>query len=68
MDAPADAPQLYRLPQVLGILQISKTSWWKGVRDGLYPQPVKLGPRTTAWRARDIHALAEHGVQQGARP
>jgi predicted DNA-binding transcriptional regulator AlpA len=29
------------------------------VRDGKYPQPVKLGPRTTAWRVDDIRALIE---------
>lgn len=61
MDAPA---QLYRLPQVLAILQISKSLWWKGVKEGFYPQPVKIGPRTTAWRVREIHELAENGVQK----
>jgi len=26
---------------------------------GRYPKPVKLGPRTTAWRVSDIRALIE---------
>lgn len=46
-----------RLPQVLAIVPISKSAWWKGCRSGRYPKPVKLGPRTTAWRAEDIAAL-----------
>ena len=48
-----------RLPQVLAIFPISKSSWWEGCRTGRYPKPVKLGPRTTVWRAEDIAALVE---------
>lgn len=48
-----------RLPKVLAIFPVSKSSWWEGCRTGRYPKPVKLGPRTTAWRAEDIAALVE---------
>ena len=48
-----------RLPQVLAIFPISKSSWWEGCRTGRYPKPVKLGPRTTVWRAEDITALVK---------
>jgi len=41
------------------IIPISKSHWWAGVKDGKFPQPVKLGPRTTAWRASDIKAVVE---------
>jgi predicted DNA-binding transcriptional regulator AlpA len=40
-----------------GPIPVSRSSWWDGVRNGRYPQPVKLGPRTTAWRVEDIRAL-----------
>lgn len=57
-----------RLPQVLAIVPVSKSSWWKGCRSGRYPKPVKLGPRTTAWRVEDIAALiANLGNQQSAK-
>lgn len=46
-----------RLKQILMFLPIGKSTWWDGVRTGRFPQPVKLGPRTTAWRAEDIYAL-----------
>lgn len=46
-----------RLPQILGTVPVSRSSWWAGVRSGRFPKAVKLGPRTTAWRAEDIHAL-----------
>lgn len=55
-----------RLSQIIhprGPLPISKSSWWEGVRARRYPQPIKLGKRITAWRASDIYALIERGVQ-----
>ncbi|WP_077071201.1 helix-turn-helix transcriptional regulator [Mailhella massiliensis] len=48
---------LLRLPQVLKIIPISKSAWWQGCKDGRYPQPIKLGPRTTVWKASDISAF-----------
>ena len=48
-----------RLPEVLKLYPVSKSTWWAGVRSGRYPQPVKLGTRATAWRAEDIRALIE---------
>ena len=48
-----------RLPQILEIFPISKSAWWEGCRGGIFPKPVKLGPRTSAWRVEDIRALME---------
>ena len=48
-----------RLPQVLRIYPVSRSSWWQGIKVGRYPAPIKLGPRTTAWRVEDIRALIE---------
>lgn len=46
-----------RLPTILAVFPVSKSGWWKGVQTNLYPQPVKLGPRLTAWRVEDIRQL-----------
>jgi predicted DNA-binding transcriptional regulator AlpA len=54
-----------RLRQILGPtgpIPISASSWWAGVKKGIYPQPIKLGPRMTAWRASDIEALVQRGI------
>lgn len=40
-----------------GPIPVSRSTWWQGVKDGRFPQPVRLGPRVTAWRAADIDAL-----------
>lgn len=42
----------------MGILPIAPSTWWAGVAAGRYPQPVKLGPRITAWRLADVLAVA----------
>ena len=58
-----------RLPQIIGstkalppipaLIPVSRSTWWAGVKSGRYPQPVKLGPRITAWRVEDIRRLIE---------
>lgn len=49
-----------RLPTVLRVIPVSKSTWWDGVRSGKYPQPVKsLGKRITAWRVEDIRKIIE---------
>jgi prophage regulatory protein len=56
---------LLRLSSILaphGPIPVSKSSWWLGVKQGRFPRPVKLGRRTTAWRAEDIAALVERGA------
>lgn len=46
-------------PPIPPIIPVSASSWWAGVRTGRYPKPIKLGPRTTAWRVSDIRALID---------
>jgi len=56
-----------RLPQIIGsrrttpptqgVLPISRSKWYDGIKRGIYPAPVKLGPRVSAWRVEDIRQL-----------
>lgn len=53
-------PAFLRLPQVLAIIPVGKSTWWAGVRSGRYPAPSRaLGARITAWRIEDIRTLIE---------
>ena len=59
---------LMRLPQIIGdpkakppipaIIPVSKSKWWQGVKDGIFPQQIKLGARTSCWRREEINSLA----------
>lgn len=60
---PLEAGGLLRLPQLLPLVGVSKSTWWKLVREGRAPQAVKLGDRCTAWRASDVAAWIERGGQ-----
>lgn len=42
---------------VAGIIPVSKSTWWNGVKHGRFPKPVKLSPRTTVWHVEDIRTL-----------
>ena len=48
-----------RLPQVLAVIPVSRSTWWGGIKSGRFPKQVKLGPRTSAWRVSDNRALIE---------
>ncbi len=53
-----------RLPQVLELIPVSKSTWWDGCKAGRYPKPIKIASNATAWRAEDIHALMQRLVNQ----
>lgn len=60
-----------RLFQIIGdrkkgyepIIPVGKTTWWKGVKNGRFPKPVKLSDRITVWRTEDIRALISKDSQ-----
>jgi predicted DNA-binding transcriptional regulator AlpA len=52
-----------RLKEILEIIPVSKSTWYKGIAEGRYPKPTKrLGPRIAAWDIRDIRALLDNKV------
>ena len=56
-----------RLSQILappGPIPVSNSTWWQGVKEGRFPQPQKLGPRTTVWKAEDVRALFEEQADE----
>ena len=57
-----------RLPAVLAFLNISKTSFYNGIRRGTFPKPHKLTPRTSAWNAQDIRRLLNESKPSGLPP
>ncbi|MBL1419485.1 MAG: AlpA family phage regulatory protein [Alphaproteobacteria bacterium] len=46
-----------RLPTILSMIPVGRSSWWAGVKTGRYPKPVRIGTRTTMWRVEDIRKL-----------
>lgn len=47
-----------------GLLGISRSTFLQGVKDQRYPQPVRLGPGITCWRASDLSDLLANGASR----
>jgi prophage regulatory protein len=58
---------LVRLPQVLSVYPVSRSTWWAGIKTGRFPKPVRLGPRTVAWRVDEIRELVAAAESGGAQ-
>lgn len=60
-----------RLSQIIGdrkrgipaLIPVSRTTWWRNVKAGIFPAGVKLGPRATAWSVESIRQLIEELAQ-----
>lgn len=48
-----------RLPQVLRMFSIGKTKLWGMVKSETFPQPRKLGARTTVWDIAELRAFKD---------
>lgn len=36
---------------------IHRSTLWRGIRSGLYPQPLKVGPSTNRWKVGELRAV-----------
>ena len=48
-----------RLKEVLKLIPVGKTTWYNGIKSGIYPKPIKISRRLTAWKALDIYSFIE---------
>ncbi len=46
-----------KLPEVLRIIPVSRSTWYDGISSGRYPKPVRVSKRGVAWSESDILAL-----------
>ena len=53
----ASPEKLLRLSEVLTRVPVSRSAWYQGCKTGKFPPPIKLGPKTSAWRESDVNRL-----------
>ena len=46
-------------PAIRGLIPMSASTWWLGLKDGRFPQPDVRGPKVLYWRARTILELID---------
>jgi len=44
-------------PPIPPIIPVSRSTWWRGIAQGIYPKPTQISRRCVAWRASEIEAL-----------
>jgi predicted DNA-binding transcriptional regulator AlpA len=49
--------KLLRLPAVLELIPVGKTTWYKWISEGRAPQPRRLGTRMVAWPEGEVRGL-----------
>jgi prophage regulatory protein len=59
---PLPPEALLKVDSVLLYVPVSRATWFRGVKKGIFPAPVRLG-NLTFWRARDISYLLAHGFK-----
>lgn len=50
---------LLRLTKVISICGLKKSSIYARVKKGTFPEPVRLGPKSVAWRSDEIGAWVD---------
>lgn len=64
-----DKPQrdrLIRLPEVLYLTSLGKTSIYELMNRGLFPKRIKFNARSSLWRESEVLAWIEETAKQGA--
>jgi len=56
-----------RLPQVLELIPMGKSTWWRGVASGKFPSPVKISPHISLWKVEDVEKIIQelNGIKNG---
>ena len=56
---PRTLPKIVRTSEVLEATGLSRTTLWRLVNSGDFPQPLKLSSQARGWRIEDVEAWLE---------
>jgi prophage regulatory protein len=54
------APVFLRMPTVMRMTGLGRSTIYRLIADRSFPSPVKLGPRAVAWRRADLERWSEN--------
>jgi prophage regulatory protein len=49
--------RILRLPEVLAVTGLARSTFWRRVKGGFFVRPVAIGPRAVGWPASEVEAL-----------
>ena len=59
--------KLLRLPAVMAIVGLQKSSIYEGVKNGTFPAPIKLSRRAVCWPESHIATWVKERIKHGQR-
>lgn len=63
----SDTEKLLRLPAVMAIVGLQKSSIYEGVKNGTFPAPIKLSRRAVCWPESHIATWVKERIKHGQR-
>ncbi len=60
------APRLLPIAEVVQIVGLGESTIWERSRQGTFPKPVKLSPRTTRWVSAEVEQWVAEAIAQRA--
>lgn len=51
-----DEIKLYRLRELSARIGLARSAIYQAVKDGRFPQPIRVGARAVAWRHQDVES------------
>jgi len=63
----ANRPKLLKLPEVTARTGLPRPSVYRGMRDGQFPRPVKIGVRSVAWVESEVDAWIESRIRESRK-
>lgn len=55
----SETPSLLRMPTVMRMTGLARSTIYQMIADQRFPTPVRLGPRAVAWRRSDLDRWSE---------
>ena len=57
---------LVRIEKIVGpngLIPVSRSAFYEGIKAGIYPKAVRLGKRTSAWRMSELMQIVAKGAR-----
>jgi prophage regulatory protein len=62
------SPSIQRVPVVLSRTGDGRSTLYSRIADGLWPKPVKIGPRSVGWPTEEVSALINARIAALSEP
>ncbi len=61
------SPRILKMPKVLVQTGLSKSAVYRGIKEGKFPQPIRLGKRSVGWLEDEVLAWLQSRIE-ASRP